>query len=117
MLATQCQQEWALWKGLLCVAGLLTGTDTLHAAARGDAGAGSAARHSCAALWGHSAALRSTCCIPPPNHPQAGASLDGKRTEVEQAAMLCTAVFEGNLPLLRRLLHAGVRVDSGDYGE
>ncbi len=31
--------------------------------------------------------------------------------------MLCTAVFEGNLPLARRLLRAGVRVDSGDYGE
>lgn len=31
--------------------------------------------------------------------------------------MLCTAVFDGNLPLLRRLLHAGVGVDSGDYGE
>ncbi|KAI7843592.1 hypothetical protein COHA_002834 [Chlorella ohadii] len=46
---------------------------------------------------------------------RAGASLDGKRTVVEQAAMLCTAVFEGNLPLARRLLRAGVRVDSGDY--
>lgn len=115
MLATQCKRKRALWDRLLCVAGLLA--DTLHAAARGNAGAGSAARQNCAALWGHSAALRSTCCIPPPNHPQAGASLDGKRTEVEQAAMLCTAVFDGNLPLLRRLLHAGVGVDSGDYGE
>jgi hypothetical protein len=48
---------------------------------------------------------------------QAGASLDGHTSSVEQAAVLCTAVFDGDLPLLRRLIAAGVAVDSGDYGE
>lgn len=47
---------------------------------------------------------------------QQGASLDGSKSSVEQAAVLCTAVFDGNLPLLRRLLTAGVSVDAGDYG-
>ncbi|PSC71927.1 potassium channel SKOR [Micractinium conductrix] len=43
------------------------------------------------------------------------ASLDGHKSSVEQAAVLCTAVFDGDLPLLRRLLLAGVAVDAGDY--
>lgn len=46
-----------------------------------------------------------------------GASLDGSKSSVEQAAVLCTAVFDGNLPLLRRLLTAGVSVDAGDYDQ
>ena len=28
---------------------------------------------------------------------------------------LCTCVFDGNMPLLRRFLEAGVPVDAGDY--
>lgn len=48
---------------------------------------------------------------------QEGASLDGRTSSVEQAAVLCTAVFDGDLPLLRRLIAAGVAVNSGDYGE
>ena len=47
----------------------------------------------------------------------AGASLGGSKSSVEQAAVLCTAVFDGDLPLLRRLILSGVAVDSGDYGE
>jgi ankyrin repeat protein len=31
------------------------------------------------------------------------------------AAQLCTFVFEGNLPALRRLVRAGADVDAGDY--
>ena len=53
---------------------------------------------------------------PRPLVPQAGASLDGHKSSVEQAAVLCTAVFDGNLPLLRRLIQSGVHVDAGDYG-
>ncbi len=34
---------------------------------------------------------------------------------MECAAHLCTAVFEGDVPLLRRLLSAGVSPDAGDY--
>lgn len=30
---------------------------------------------------------------------------------------MCTAVFDGDLPMLRRLVAAGVRPDAGDYGE
>ncbi len=30
-------------------------------------------------------------------------------------AQLCTCVFEGNLPLLRRLIRAGAAADAGDY--
>lgn len=61
-------------------------------------------------------------CAPPFNHPQLPImntrpcrSLDGHKSSVEQAAVLCTAVFEGNLPLLRRLISAGCAVDAGDY--
>lgn len=31
------------------------------------------------------------------------------------ASQLCTCVFEGNLPLLRRLIAAGAPADVGDY--
>ena len=31
------------------------------------------------------------------------------------AAQLCTCVFDGNLPLLRRLITAGAPADAGDY--
>ena len=31
------------------------------------------------------------------------------------AAQLCTCVFEGNMPLLRRLIRAGAAADAGDY--
>ena len=31
------------------------------------------------------------------------------------ASQLCTAVFEGDLPLLRRLLQAGASADTCDY--
>lgn len=34
---------------------------------------------------------------------------------VRVAARLCTAVFEGDLPLLRRLLEAGAPPDACDY--
>lgn len=34
---------------------------------------------------------------------------------VAMASQLCTCVFEGNLPLLQRLLKAGVPADAGDY--
>ena len=34
---------------------------------------------------------------------------------VEEAALLCTCVFDGDLRLLRRLLRAGAHVDAGDY--
>lgn len=34
---------------------------------------------------------------------------------VMTAAHLCTAVFEGDMPLLRRLLHAGASPNAGDY--
>ena len=34
---------------------------------------------------------------------------------VSEAALLCTAVFEGDLKLLRLLLRAGAHVDAGDY--
>ena len=37
------------------------------------------------------------------------------RTGVEEAALLCTCVFDGELGLLRRLLHAGANVDASDY--
>ena len=36
---------------------------------------------------------------------------------IETAGALCAAVFEGNLPLLRRYLAAGARADAGDYDE
>lgn len=35
--------------------------------------------------------------------------------QVVCAAHLCTAVFEGDVPLLRRLVRAGMSPDSGDY--
>lgn len=54
-------------------------------------------------------------CHTPFSYRQAGASLDGHKSPVEQAAVLCTAVFDGDLPQLRRLLRAGARVDAGDY--
>lgn len=31
------------------------------------------------------------------------------------ASQLCTCVFEGDLPLLRRLVSAGAPADAGDY--
>jgi hypothetical protein len=34
---------------------------------------------------------------------------------VMTAAQLCTAVFDGDMPLLRRLLHAGANANAGDY--
>jgi hypothetical protein len=34
---------------------------------------------------------------------------------VDEASLLCTCVFNGELSLLRRLLRAGARPDSGDY--
>lgn len=34
---------------------------------------------------------------------------------VMTAAHLCTAVFDGDMPLLRRLLHAGANANAGDY--
>lgn len=34
---------------------------------------------------------------------------------VAMASQLCTAVFEGDLPLLRRLIRAGAAADAGDY--
>lgn len=43
----------------------------------------------------------------------AGAWLAGD--EVGDAARLCTCVFSGDLPQLRRLIHCGLRVDAGDY--
>lgn len=43
------------------------------------------------------------------------ASRLGDKSQVEGAAELCTCVFEGNLPLLRRLITAGIHVDSADY--
>jgi len=36
-------------------------------------------------------------------------------SQVASAAHLCTAVFEGDVPLLRRLLRAGMDPDAGDY--
>jgi glutaminase len=35
--------------------------------------------------------------------------------EVQAAARLCTAVYQCNLPLLRRLMRAGTPVNAGDY--
>ena len=35
----------------------------------------------------------------------------------KDASALCNAVFEGNLPYLRRLIKSGCDVDIGDYGE
>jgi hypothetical protein len=34
---------------------------------------------------------------------------------VMTASQLCTAVFDGDMPLLRRLLHAGASPNVGDY--
>lgn len=34
---------------------------------------------------------------------------------MEAASLLCTCVYSGDLPLLRRLLRAGVDPDCGDY--
>ena len=34
---------------------------------------------------------------------------------MDEAALLCTCVYHGEMALLRRLLHAGAHVDSGDY--
>ena len=34
---------------------------------------------------------------------------------VAAAAQLCTAVFDGDMPLLRRLLHAGANPNAADY--
>lgn len=34
---------------------------------------------------------------------------------LDTAALLCKLVFDGNLPLLKRLLAAGIAADSGDY--
>lgn len=36
-------------------------------------------------------------------------------TPVMTASALCTAVFDGDMPLLRRLLHAGANPNAGDY--
>jgi hypothetical protein len=33
----------------------------------------------------------------------------------QDAKRLCSAVFSGDLPMLKRLLRCGLRVDSGDY--
>ena len=46
---------------------------------------------------------------------RAGATLADPSCHVEDAKRLCTAVFEGNLPQLRRLLRCGLRIDAGDY--
>lgn len=35
--------------------------------------------------------------------------------EVQAASRLCTAVYQCNLPLLRRLMRAGTPVNAGDY--
>jgi hypothetical protein len=39
----------------------------------------------------------------------------GDMGTVEDAARMCSCVFESNLPLLRRLIRAGAPVDAGDY--
>lgn len=44
---------------------------------------------------------------------RAGARL--QMSEVRQAALLCSAVSEGDLQLLRRLLAAGANPNAGDY--
>lgn len=44
---------------------------------------------------------------------QAGARLPGK--EIDDTGRLCSCVFLGDLPLLRRLLRCGIRADSQDY--
>jgi ankyrin repeat protein len=36
-------------------------------------------------------------------------------TPVMTASALCTAVYDGDMPLLRRLLHAGANPNAGDY--
>ena len=50
--------------------------------------------------------------------PQAEACccrLGKEQDRIAMAAQLCTCVFEGNLPLLRRLIRAGAAADAGDY--
>jgi ankyrin repeat protein len=44
---------------------------------------------------------------------RAGAGL--QTSEVRQAALLCSAVSEGDLQLLKRLLAAGANPNAGDY--
>jgi ankyrin repeat protein len=34
---------------------------------------------------------------------------------VKAATVLCTCVFDGNMPLLKRYLAAGVSINAGDY--
>ena len=34
---------------------------------------------------------------------------------VKAATVLCTCVFDGNMPLVKRYLAAGVSIDAGDY--
>ena len=41
--------------------------------------------------------------------------LGKEQDRVAMAAQLCSCVFEGNLPLLRRLVSAGAPPDAGDY--
>jgi hypothetical protein len=45
--------------------------------------------------------------------PWAGAQLNV--SGVKSAALLCAAVYEGDMQLLRRLLRAGARADAEDY--
>ncbi|CAL5221935.1 g4209 [Coccomyxa viridis] len=44
-----------------------------------------------------------------------GATLGREQDRIAMGAQLCTCVFEGNLPLLRRLIRAGAAADAGDY--
>jgi ankyrin repeat protein len=41
--------------------------------------------------------------------------LGQEKDRVAMAAQLCTCVFDGNMPLLRRLITAGAPADAGDY--
>lgn len=45
----------------------------------------------------------------------ASCRLGREQDRIAMAAQLCTCVFEGNLPLLRRLIRAGAAADAGDY--
>lgn len=51
-------------------------------------------------------------CLLPPGLPPCSLGKQG----VDEASLLCTCVFSGELALLRRLMRAGADMDVGDYG-
>lgn len=38
-------------------------------------------------------------------------------SRMDTASLLCKLVFDGDLPLLRRMIRAGIAIDAGDYDQ